>query len=363
MRYLRAAGAFALTATLAVPVAASAHPTVYTDEDGGRVVTDAGPPVVTELRDRYMVVNHGYTYIYEESNGLGAPGGVVSYALLPGAFRADMTGEEKIAGGGSGAQAHATCQNSALDDDASVLAWQDADPFYGYVPFQKASANLDDDPADWIATIEAETGIDLSAVSDDAATAATQLEALCEGAAPGGLGGDFVPADTRLNTDLTSGAVNAATAPLNDQIAGLQASLTAAQQARDSAQAALAAANAELARVMPLTRTFSATLPTARMRTGALRSDGATVTLTGPPLQAVSLRLSIPAKAAKKLGLKSGLLARTTASIGVGGSAQATLEPSARVKRALRRMRGSATLTLKAAGGDRTDTVTGRVSR
>jgi hypothetical protein len=358
MRYLRTAGALAVLAALAVPVAASAHPTVYTDEDGGRVVTSPGPPVVTELRDRYTVINHGFSYIYEESNGLSAPGGVLSYALLPTAYRSGMTGEEKIAEGGSGAQAHATCQNSALDDDASVLAWQDADPFYGYVPFQKASAGLDDDPADWFATVKDETGVDLAAVSDDPAAATAQLTALCDG-----IGGDFVAADTNLNTNLAGGFVDAATAPLNDQISSLQASLASAQQARDTAQAALAAANAELARVMPLTRTFTAALPTARMRTGALRGDGATVTLTGPPLQTVALRLTIPAKAAKAIGLKSGLLARTTTSIGIGGSAQVTLEPSARVKRALRRLRGSAKLTLSAAGGDRADTVTGRVAR
>jgi hypothetical protein len=362
MRYLRGAGAFVVAATLAVPAAAEAHPSVYTGE--ARVVPPGLTPPIAEgdldTQTRYMVTNHGFTYVLTESNG-EVTNGVMAYNMLPGAYRNQPNFEpvpgtrtRLLAEGDTGAQAHATCRGvPALAAESAILAWQEPDdPFYNYVPFQKESAGLEDPPAAWIDDVEALTGVDLATVANPAEACA-------------GLGGTYVPADTMQTTaaSLAGGTVAAATEPLNAQLTGLQSSLTAAQSDLAAARTELAAARAELARVMPLTRTFAVTLPTARVRASALRSNGLSVTLSGPPLQTVALRLSIPTKAAKQIGLKSGLLARTTASIGAGGSAQATLEPSARVKRALRRLRGSAALTLSAAGGDRTDSVSGRVTR
>jgi hypothetical protein len=354
MKYLRAAGALAVAAALAAPVAASAHPSVYTGE--ARVIAPGDTPPIAEgdlvTQTRYTVSNHGYTYVLTESNGETA-NGVLSYAMVPGAYR-NQPGFEPIPGtrtrllaeADTGAQAHATCRGvPALSAESAVLAWQGDDPFYNYVPFQKGSAGLEDDPKDWIDDVLALTGVDLETEANPAAACA-------------GLGGTYEPADTMQTTaaSLASGTVATATAPLSTEINSLKSSLTAAQTA-------LAAANAEVARLLPFTRELSAALPTARMRASALRSRGATVSLAGPPLQAVALRLSIPAKAAKRIGLKSGLLARATASIGAGGSAQATMRPNARVRRALRKLRGSAKLTLTAKGGDRADTVTGRVAR
>ena len=101
-----------------------------------------------------MVTNHGYTTVLRETNSVGAPGGVVSYALLPGALRADLTQTQELAAGGTAAQAHATCSGTVLDAESNILAWQEGDPFYNYVPFQKAPAGLDDNPADWIDDVQ-----------------------------------------------------------------------------------------------------------------------------------------------------------------------------------------------------------------
>jgi hypothetical protein len=373
MKYVRAAGACAAFAALAVPTAASAHGTVYSHQ--ARVVAPGDTPPIAEgdlvLQDRYVVTNHGFTYVLSETNGL-TDHGMVDYSQLPGAYRNQPgfepgppgTRTRLLAEGDTGAQPHATCDVPALTAQPAILGWQGDDPFYNYVPFQKAAAGLEDDPAAWIADVQDLVDVDLNGVGSDPVQAAAELEALCENL-PGATPTSFHPADATqtATTALASGTISEATAPLEARIATLQTSLTTAERDRDAARTALASANTELARVIPLARELTAALPTARMRARSLASNGARVSLTGPPLRTVALRLTIPAKAAKKIGLKSGLLARTTTSIGAGGAAQATLRPNAAVRRALQRLRGSAKLTLTAAGGDRADAVTGRVAR
>ena len=373
MKIVRAAGACALLAALAVPTAASAHGTVYT-HTAKVVVGPTPPPNQGGLEDqvRYVVTNHGFTYVLRETNGI-TDSGMVDYSQLPSAYRNQPGFEPGPAGtrtrllseGDSGAQPHATCDVPELMAEPAILAWQGEDPFYNYVPFQKGMAGLEDDPALWHAVVEDETGVDLSGVED------ADLETVCE-ALPGADAGSFRPADETQTAaaSLASGTIAEATAPLEAQVGTLQAALTAAQQARDTAQgalataqASLATANAELARVMPLARRFSVALPTAQMKARSLANDGARVSIAGPPLKTVSLRLTVSKAVAKRLGLSSGLLARRTASIEADGSSQVTLKPKRAVARKLRAMRGSARLTLAASGGDRTDTARGTVSR
>jgi hypothetical protein len=319
MKFTRLAILAGAVMVLAVPAGASAHPSVYTGN--AKVVQSAGPPVLVVDQTRHMVTNHGYTTVLRESNGVGAPGGVVSYALLPGALRDTLNVTQQLAAGGTAAQAHATCQGNTgevadLWTEAAITAWQEGDPFYNYVPFQAASAGLDDNPADWIDDVQALTGVNLAQVSDLAAACA-------------GIGGTFAPADATQNTiaALASGTVEHATAPLMAKIdelttfteqleaqkaaaekaaADARAAMAAGQGATTGAQAA-AAAQAEIARL------------STRLR---LKPVGAeSVEVTGPAGKRVIVRMRLTNAAAKAAGWKSLVLAKEAVTLGQDGTA------------------------------------------
>jgi hypothetical protein len=368
MRYLRTAGALAAAAALAVPVAASAHPSVYTGEATVADGPDAGSDPDTQ--ERHTVINHNNTFLLRETNGQGAPRGVVSYALLPGFLNLGDDPAQQLATGGTGAQAHHTCDVDPLNDTDAIRAWQGAvgadpeDPFYNYIPFQKVRAGeqdlrlsrevrgLDDTPSDWIDDVRTLTNgaVDLATVSDDPAQAIVELEAMCEGL-PGANNNSFVPAD-EIQTSARSLQLEMIR-PLETQITSLQSSLTAAQQALAAAQASATAANARLAQVMPELTPLSVALSTARFTARNVARRGATATVTGPPLQPVNVRLVIAKSAAKKLRLGSRVLASRRVTTNASGSAQATLKPNRRVARALRRLRRAAAMTVDAASADR----------
>ena len=162
-----------------------------------------------------------------ESNGAAAPHGVVAFNNLPsGTYRDGLDTQLILANGGTGAQAHATCNGSTaqLESAAVVTAWQGGlhaaptpeQPFFNYVPFQTTSAGLDDKPEAWTPALAA-AGFDLA----ELATAAG-AKAACEAK-----GGVYVPADTLTTTSaaLSSGL----TAPLEREVATLKA--TSAGQA------------------------------------------------------------------------------------------------------------------------------------
>jgi hypothetical protein len=359
MRYLGIAGALAAAAALVIPVAASAHPTVYTDATGAtRIAEGATPPFTPdELEDvtRHMITNHGFTYILVETNGQ-ADRGMLSYARMPGAYGDSLTAEQKLdaTDADTGAQPHHICRTADLDSKEAILAWQEEegeDPFYNYIPFQKASAGLDDTPSHWIGVVQERTGVDLTQVSDDPETAKAELKTLCESAPPAGAGGTFVPADeVERGPDRLAGGV---IEPLEEEITGLKASLTTAQQALATAQNAANAANARLAEVMPQLTPLSVALGTARLTARNVARSGATATVAGPPLEAVNVRLVIARSAAKKLRLGSRVLASKRVTTAANGRAQVDLKPKRRVGRALRRLRGSAAMTVEAASADR----------
>lgn len=220
----------ALTAT-ALPVAVLAHPSSY--DSPAKVVPDNPPsPLAYEdLEDqmRYIVCNHGYCWVLEETNGRTTLG-VVDYKRVPGDWRSQpsVSTEELLARGAGGAQPHHTCETPALTATSAITGWQDSsdegkpEPFYGYVPFQKAEFGLDDDPAGWIPHVETLTGVDLSTVSNDPEVALGELEALCE-SLPGP--GVFVPGD-EVNTpsDSFNGSeIAEAQEPLLRQVSKLKA--------------------------------------------------------------------------------------------------------------------------------------------
>jgi hypothetical protein len=203
MRYTRFAASAVLTGMLALPATALGHGSVYTDT--ARVDTDPDPGELTMVdRVRHMVTNHGFTLVLRETNGASTEG-MVDYSRLPGDYRSGLTMTQLLSEGDTAAQPHATCRGvAALESEAAITGWQGPEPFYNYIPFQKASAGLEDDPAYWIGDVQALTGVDLAQVSDDPAIAAGKLQTLCSGE-----GGTFVAADQTQSTaaSLASGTV------------------------------------------------------------------------------------------------------------------------------------------------------------
>ena len=186
------------------------------------------------------------------TNGAPAGRGLVNYRFLPGTWRgtandgqpqalADVRGRRK-----TDLQAHATCLGAAWDTPANILAWQD-DPFYNYIPWQKTSAGIGDEPAKWIAVVKAATGVDLAALNTPA-----EFKAACE-TCPGG---DYYPADTaptsrargprRARQDSAPGPDLDAAEPDHQLQTGIS-SLTAAKAAVDAQLAAALAAEARAA--------------------------------------------------------------------------------------------------------------------
>ena len=353
MRSTQLAGALVAAAALAVPTAAAAHPSVYTS--AAQVVEDESTPAVLTPQTRYVVANHGFTYVLRESNA-GTDGdhrGVFDYKSLPGAYRATLADWDALrAAGATDAQAHATCRVPALESEAAIRAWQGEDPFYAYVPFQRASAGLEDDPATWIPVVRARTGVDLAAL----ATAA-EAEAACE-ALPGAGADAYVPADATQSTNeaFNSGLIEHTTEPLAAEIAGLTSAATALRGLLDAARAELAALTAATA---PMT----VALPTASLTGRAFLRDGTTAAITGPAGASVAVKLALSESRARRLGLTSTALARGRATLGADGSARVALRARRSPRKALRGLRRTTGFTVTALAGGRIATASGTLTR
>jgi hypothetical protein len=369
MRYLRQAralGAIVAVGTLAVPAAASAHPSVYSGT--ATVDTDPGPGTTPGPQTRHMVTNHGYTFVLRETNGVGAARGVVSYALLPGFLRDTLDQTQELATGGTGAQAHATCDVAALTTESAIVGWQQGDPFYNYVPFQKTSAGLDDDPADWIDDVQRLTGVDLTQVSDVAGACTA-------------LGGTYHPADETQTpaASLASGTVEHATEPLQGRIAQLETFTAQLQAQKAAAEQAAAGAQAQLGQVgslqqenqslkaevtrMRLEATTLRITPVGKRSAAQLAASGMSVRVTGPAGKRVTVRLFVSSAVAKALGLKSRLLGRATAPIGADASALVRIGLGGRAKAAMRSAKRSIKVSFEAVSGDRSASATRRLAR
>ena len=383
MRYPRIAALAAAVAALAVPASAAAHPSVYTDI--AKIGTS--PPLSNETR--YVVTNHGFTAAVRESNTATA-NGVIDFKKLPGAYRSGIPVSQWLVEGDTGAQVHATCRDTdpgaqpvdALWTDAAIIAWEDdpgtpdpEDPFYNYIPFQKAAAGFDDHPSDWIPDVQTLTGVDLSQVSNDPAQATADLTARCAE-----IGGTFVGPDATQSTatSLASGTVGLATAPLLGQIdqlttftKQLEAQKAAAEQAAATAQAQAGQATAldqenqalkaEVAR-LKLEATPLSLRPMGRLSPARLAANGVSVDVDGPAGKRVTVRLLVSRATAKALGLESRLLGRATETIGADASAVVEIMPSRRARAALRRAKGAIKVTFVAVSGDRQASTARRLS-
>jgi hypothetical protein len=355
-------------AALTLPAAAAAHPSVYATSAPADCTAPAIPYTVAQLlatcatQTRYVVTNHGNTYLLRESNGKTSAG-VISYAHRPTGLAAASDFDVFALppkGPATGAQPHATCDVAALDTPAVIRSWQGVDPFYGYVPFQRTAAGVDDNAATWLPVVLAATGVNLAAVADtDAAR-----EAACE-ALPGASAGSYVPADATQNTlaSWSSGQVHLATAPLEEELARKDAQIAAlgtspalgASAAGGGQQ--VSALQAQIAALKLDLRRLRLALPRAIPSPRAFAGNGIALTLAGPAKRTVRVRALIGAAQARKLGLRSRVLTIRSVALGAGGSAAFTLKPAQAVAVRLRRARGSLDLAVDAATGDRHNVV------
>ena len=347
---LRVFSAVAAVAVAVLPAAASAHPGIFTVT--AKIVDPAfaGPDPATEAnlidQIQYAVGNDGYAGVWRESNGVTGHG-LIQYKTMPSArgFRASISSADKLTypPAQTNLQTHATCVTPALTNSSAILAWQGSDPFFNYVPFQKTTANLGDEPAVWIPVVQSATGVNLANL-----TTAAEFQSACE-ALPGP--GVYRPADTVVTsgTSFASALIAAAVEPVQAQVTTLQAdktalqgqvdtvtaAKTAAEQAKAAADQAAAAATAAKVVADQKAAAAAAAQAAAEADAAAARSDaarlllaaaplrltlgkltpaafaasGMPVLVTGPPLAPARVRALVSAAKAKALRLKSRVLA------------------------------------------------------
>lgn len=260
-------------------------------------------------------------------------------------------------------QAHATCSDvPALGDRSNILAWQTNaanDPTYAYVPFQKASAGLGDDPAKWIDVVRRATSVDLAATTD--------LRAACER-----LGGRYHTADT--SSSIASAQIAAAVAPLDAQIATLKRSEATLRTGKDASDRALAAARTALATARDAQRAADAAYQAFFTRpidlTLAARRfapvNGVAL-ITGAPTDPVEITVEVTRRQRRSLGLSSTVLVETTGEIGPEGALLVRLLPdraiARQLKRALARRRAGIAVSVLAVSGGNNDAVRATLTR
>jgi hypothetical protein len=372
--------ALAAAAALAVPASAGAHPSVY--QSTAKTYTGTFPTGTMNTVTRYVVSNHGFTALYNESNGVTGAAGVVGFNLVPGGtYRAAKSTADILAEGGTGVQAHATCTGGAaeLGTLAKIAGWQGGvqpapttqQPFWNYVPFQTASAGLGDDPAEWLPTLLA-----AGFTTADFASAAT-AKAACEAK-----GGTYVVADTVQSTAAAWAA--GLTEPLEEEIDTLQAdnaslgdklkTLTEQNDALKTQGTTTVSANTTLnAQVASLTAQLASAnsriaglvldATPIKLAVGSATAKSVAIGLTAAPLKTVTVTVSISEAKARKLKLASSVLGKQTVTTAVDGSASVTVKVSKAAAKALKALKSSLTTTVEATSGDRFATTTSKLTR
>jgi hypothetical protein len=355
-RSLRRAAALSVAGAFALPALASAHPGVYEVDqmvrpDNGCVYPDDTCLTTTT---QYAVANDGWALGFTENNtlrGLQAAGpittgGMINYKAMPTSWRGAMTPEQKrtLTAAQTDLQPHATCSGSTLlDTSANILAWQSADPFFNYIPWQSTSAGVGDEPSKWIPVVKAATGVDLSTLADTAA-----FKTACESAPVSGF---YHAADG--SAAIATASIAAATAPLQSQVTQLQTQITTLQAAKAASDAS--AVLAEAARQALVNRPLALTL-------SGKKFGQAVAMVTGTAGTAVTVDLSLSAANAKQLKL-SRKVATKKVTLGASGAALVTLTPSAKATKAITKRNRDLKVSVAAAGGGKSQTATGTLTR
>jgi len=362
------AGTLVAASALALPVAASAHPSVYvssapvlstamsaplcsaTGATGSYTAADFLATCVQQ--PRYVFTNHGNTYLLRESNGKTI-GGAISYAHRPaglaGASDFDIFSTPPQ-GPTTGAQVHATCDVPALTTAPAIRSWQGTDPFYAYVPFQRTTAGFDDKADTWLSIVKASTGVDLAVLADtDAAR-----EAACE-ALSGATASSYVPADATQSSKASwsSGPVTEAKTPLEASIAGLTSANATMTSELATVKGSLTNATKEIASLKAALTRLKLTFPTSLPSLDGLAADGLAVRLVGPANQTATVRLLIPTAKLKRAKLKSRIVATQSVALGADGSASFVMRTTPKAGAALRRLKGKLAVLGEATTGDR----------
>lgn len=356
------AGTVMVAVGLAIPSIAVGHPSVYQSTAN---TASGTPPTLSAGATRYAIGQHGYTRVLDESNG-ATTNGVLNFMKIPGAWRnaPGRTKAEWFAEAATGLQVHATCQGVAQLDEDAILAWQGADPFYAYIPWQKTASGLDDlantDPAekggldDWLSVIQTETGVDLVAAPDVAAACTN-------------LGGTYVAADnTRTQgSSFASGDIANAVEPLQIQIGDLELEVTGLEGQVTTLQGEITGLEAALAEAQDLAdaegvRADEAEEALAEMNDrpmGAMLASPAfplgvgSVMVSGAFDSQVSVTIEVSEQVRKRLKLASRTIGQATASTGATGAAM--LVPKAVNQSVSAKLRGKRTpVTVQATLGD-----------
>lgn len=337
-----------------VPPLTASGATVGTTQNGGANVTYSGDPAADQAamadQEQAVVVNDGYTFGFRETNGVGPGGGMLNLSkFLPSSYRSGMTVLQKLqyAPAQTGIQVHASCGGvAALSDPANIAqVWDrasDHDPFYNYIPWQKDSAGLGDNPSQWIGVVKDVTGVDLSTVSDFAG-------------ACNALGGTYHPSDTRSTT--ASAAIADAVAPLNAQITTLNGQVSSLTDRVGSLVPQLTAANAKLA-ALGSARALKLTLTGRR-----LAPDHVIAMVTGPAGAQATVTIKVSSAVAKALKLSSPAIATAKHKLDGEGAALVSLSAKKAVIKALARANGAVPATVTVASGSESATATAKLTR
>lgn len=339
---------------LVVPAVSGAHPAVYMETPNTTVGSAPAPITLTPASaPRYVIRNHGYVKVLNESNGESTgtvAGGLLNFMKIPGGWRNQPAPNtpaksEWFAQAATGAQPHATCAGVPQLTESVILAWQGADPFYSYIPWQKESALLDDNPASWLPVVQAATGVDLE-TADPASSCAS-------------LGGTYRPADTQQSSgaSFASGNISVATAaavdPLNTQISDLAAEVATLTAERDAAEAEAANSASEAAAEKARADAAEADAEALRDRQLAMAMaskrfaiGSGSVMVTGPFSKGATVRVTLGKAQAKKLGLSSSVVASGSGSTGTAGAVLVRLKPRKSAARAMKSVRGGAPVTV-----------------
>ncbi|MFM9150519.1 MAG: hypothetical protein ACKORA_08665 [Solirubrobacterales bacterium] len=337
------AGTVMVAVGFAIPSIAVGHPSVYQSTAN---TASGTPPTLSAGATRYVIGQHGFTRVLEESNG-ATTNGVLNFMKIPGAWRnaPGRTKAEWFAQAATGLQVHATCQGVAQLDEDAILAWQGADPVYPDRPGQKTASGLDalanTDPAetggldDWLSVIQTETGVDLAAAPDVAAACTN-------------LGGTYVAADnTRTQgSSFASGDIANAVEPLQILIGDLELEVTGLDGQVTALEADLAEAEQALAEMVD--RPMVAMLSTSAFPLGV-----GSVMVSGAFDSQVSVAVEVSEQVRKRLKLASRTIGQATASTGATGAAM--LVPKAVNQSVSAKLRGKRTpVTVRATLGDGT---------
>jgi hypothetical protein len=166
-------------------------------------------------------------------------------------------------------------------------------------------------------------------------------------------GGRYVSGVTGVVLTKPSAAIDEATAPLQASVDGLTSALAASAAELAGAKGSLSQAEAQIASLKAALRTLELSMPQTLPSPGGLAVHGLALRIEGPASRPTSVRLLIAAVKAKKLHLRSRVIAAQRVTTGADGAASFVMKPTAPAAAALKRQSGRLALLAEVTTGDR----------